>query len=84
MTYAQRWQLACALKQGYPGISETGAEDSSTTVAAPPPVFTVEPAGAAGEKWKVGAWGAAGGFVVGMFLASMIWQWESNSPRARR
>jgi len=42
-TYAHRWRLAVALKQAYPR-PETGAEDVTTTPAAPPPVFVpVEP-----------------------------------------
>jgi hypothetical protein len=68
MRYSQRWTLAVALKQGYPR-PETGAEDSTTAVGAPP-VFAAPTSDEQKQKqWTFGAGGAALGLVLGAGLA---------------
>lgn len=63
MKYSDRWRLALALRQPYPTLGETGAEEPT----AAPPVFQVS-----------GGWGttekalAIGGGVVGGALLAML------------
>jgi hypothetical protein len=79
MNYSQRWHLAVALKQAYPTLSETGdvAPDASAPPAAsppPPPQFTAAELAPAikAQQWKMTAYGAAGGLVVGGLLGLLI------------
>lgn len=70
-TYAHRWQLAVALKQPYPR-PETGAEDSTTSVTAAPPVFIPvesKPETNWGALAVVGTLGLAIGVFVGGIAA---------------
>lgn len=67
-TYAHRWRLAVALKQAYPR-PETGAEDVTTTPAAPPPVFVpVSNDWSLEKKIMVVIASATAGAVAGIFL----------------
>jgi hypothetical protein len=80
MSYASNWLRAVALKQAYPQLSETGAEGE---LPAPPTFGVAEFSGELkAQRWKAGGLGAFAGFVAGMIGASLIWQWEANSPRA--
>ena len=74
-TYAHRWQLAVALKQAYPLVSETGALELSTKYKGWPTIVGVlAVAGAVGFAVKggkgalIGA-GLATAGVVGLVVA---------------
>lgn len=76
-TYAQSWLMSVALRQGYPPVRETGAADPE-----PPPQPTAAelyPAIKA-EQWKMAAYGAAGGLVVGGLIGVLI---QPHRARAR-
>jgi hypothetical protein len=68
-SYALRWTMAVALKQGYPLVRETGAADPE-----PPPQPTAAELYPAikSEQWKMAAYGAAGGLVVGGLIGILI------------
>lgn len=67
-TYQHRWRLAVALKHPYPA-PDTGAEDSTTSTAAPPPVFVpVSNDWSPEKKIMVVIASATAGAVAGIFL----------------
>ena len=66
-TYAHRWRLAVALKQAYPR-PETGAEDLTTTPAAPPVFVPVSTDWSLQKKLLVIVASAGAGAVAGIFI----------------
>lgn len=69
--YQHQWRLAVALKHPYPAL-DTGAEDSTTSTAAPPPVFI--PVGAGKAMTEGLGFGLGIGFAVGFGVAYLAWK----------
>jgi|WetSurMetagenome_2_1015567.scaffolds.fasta_scaffold1035608_2 hypothetical protein len=61
-TYVHRWRLAVALKQPYPR-PETGAEDATTSTAAPPVFIPIDDAKKTKDAFM---WGSIIGAIVGV------------------
>ena len=71
MNYTQIWLRAVALKQAYPLVSETGAEEPPPPPPYEPTVAEMAPSLQA-EKWKFGAWSAGAGLVVGGLIGVLV------------
>jgi hypothetical protein len=80
MNYPERWRLACALKQSYPNLSETGATDESSSSGIVP--FLLGTAlGAVAGGFLGNIWGETKGFESGKLYAKNRTKWREDMRR---